>query len=79
MFQLLLAASVNFHQSAEPLSFFWIKSLLLTPVWCFASGLDYRQQRLKLPHGTTNKLVHVPLVLLAISLPSLWLLGYKGH
>lgn len=40
IFQLLLAASVDLCQSAEPCGFFWIEQLLLIHVWCLASELD---------------------------------------
>jgi hypothetical protein len=60
VFQLLPATTADSCRSVLPLDFFWMEALLLIHVWCFASGLDFRQQRLEPPQGTISKQVHTP-------------------
>ena len=58
VFWMLLAALVDSCWLAKPCGYFWIKQLLLIHVWCFTSGLFYRQQKLESPQRTTSKQVH---------------------
>ena len=73
VFQLYLAASMALWL-VEPHGFFWIEPLLLVQVWCFANSEYWNR-----PQRTTSKEIYIPFVLLAIFLPYLWSLGYKGH
>lgn len=75
-FQLLLTTSVDLWQLVEPHSFFWIKPLLLTHVWCFANGLHCWQWSLESPQRTISKQIYdsgIRLTFLFLYL--LWVLG----
>ena len=74
MLWLLLATSADSCWLAESWGFFRIKSLLVH-IWCFASDLNCSSCWLESPERT-SKQVHIPLVLLTIFLPYLWLVGY---